>query len=74
MQGQYENISFSDFLKLAKAFGFELDRIRGSHHIILHPKINFTLSIQPKNNNQAKSYQIKQLLETIKEYKLTNKE
>ena len=74
MQGQYENISFSDFLKLAKAFGFEVNRISGSHHSLYNTKIDVTFPIQPIGKNQAKAYQIKQLLEKIKEYKLTIKE
>ena len=28
---------FADFERILKAFGFELDRINGSHHIYKHP-------------------------------------
>jgi predicted RNA binding protein YcfA (HicA-like mRNA interferase family) len=29
-----KNIKFNDFIKLVIGFGFELDRINGSHHIL----------------------------------------
>jgi len=32
-----KNVRFSDAVSLAKAFGFILDRINGSHHIFKHP-------------------------------------
>jgi predicted RNA binding protein YcfA (HicA-like mRNA interferase family) len=34
------NISFRDFCKLIEAFGFSLSRVRGSHHIFIHPDIH----------------------------------
>ncbi|MBL0338790.1 MAG: type II toxin-antitoxin system HicA family toxin [Rhodospirillaceae bacterium] len=70
LQGHLENVSFEDFLKLAKAFDFRLKRITGSHHILYHAKIDVTIPIQPIGKNQAKPYQIKQLLEKIKTFKL----
>ena len=32
------NIRFADFCKVAEAFGYRLDRTRGSHHIYEHRK------------------------------------
>ncbi|MCY7375381.1 MAG: type II toxin-antitoxin system HicA family toxin [Pyrinomonadaceae bacterium] len=31
-----KNVSFSDAAAIAKAFGFRLDRISGSHRIFVH--------------------------------------
>ena len=38
-QGSFRNVRFSDVVRLAEAFGFELDRTSGSHHIFAHPEI-----------------------------------
>ena len=65
------NIKFSDLITVINAFGFELDRITGSHHIYKHPKLNDDfLSLQPDKNGQAKPYQIKQFLSLVEEYNL----
>jgi predicted RNA binding protein YcfA (HicA-like mRNA interferase family) len=34
-----KNIHFRDFVVLVEAFGFRLARVRGSHHIFIHPDI-----------------------------------
>ena len=34
-----QNVSFNDFVQLLNAFGFRLDRIKGSHHIFVHAEI-----------------------------------
>ncbi|MGF1503590.1 MAG: type II toxin-antitoxin system HicA family toxin [Anaerolineae bacterium] len=65
-----KNIRFADFIKVVEAVGFELKRIRGSHHIYKHPDVAALLSLQPDSNNQAKRYQIKQLLTLVEEHNL----
>jgi hypothetical protein len=30
--GQFENVAFADAQRRVEAFGFELDRVRGSHY------------------------------------------
>jgi predicted RNA binding protein YcfA (HicA-like mRNA interferase family) len=65
-----KNIQFSEFLRLLEAFGFQLARINGSHHIFRHPMFPEQLNLQNKNG-QAKSYQIKQFLRLVEEYNLT---
>ena len=64
------NIRFEDACKLAKAFGFCLDRTSGSHHIFVHPGIPPNLNFQPDRNGQAKPYQLRQLLALVEEYGL----
>jgi predicted RNA binding protein YcfA (HicA-like mRNA interferase family) len=67
-----KNIKFADLLTLIEAFGFELDRINGSHHIYKHSEISEALlSLQPTKDNQAKPYQIKQFLRLVEEYNLS---
>ncbi len=70
---QPKNFPFSDALKIARIFGFLLDRVHGSHHILKHPGIPELLNLQ-EVNGQAKPYQIKQLVELIERYNLTFEE
>jgi predicted RNA binding protein YcfA (HicA-like mRNA interferase family) len=60
-----KNIRFS----LAKAFGFVLDRINGSHHIFKHPDNPALLNLQ-NVKGKAKPYQLKQLVQLIERYNL----
>jgi predicted RNA binding protein YcfA (HicA-like mRNA interferase family) len=65
-----KNIQFDEFVSLVEAFGFQLARINGSHHIFRHSVIAEQLNLQNKNG-QAKPYQIKQFLRLVEEYNLT---
>jgi len=70
LTGVTNNVRFDDFINLALAFGFVLARVRGSHHILKHPRIpEVRLNFQSENG-QAKPYQIEQFLQIIKEYGL----
>lgn len=64
-----KNTKFSDFKRLAEAYGFELNRISGSHHIFIHPDIPVPLNIQEKKG-KAKAYQINQFLSIIEKFDL----
>ncbi len=64
-----QNASFSDFVMLLGAFGFELDRVSGSHHIFKHPDIPELINIQ-NVRGQAKPYQIRQFLKLVERYNL----
>lgn len=63
---------FRDFERILKAFGFQLDRISGSHHIYKHPDVCRLLSIQPRGD-KAKPYQIDQFLDIVEEFGLEMK-
>lgn len=65
-----EAMRFSDFQRVLRAFGFALDRIKGSHHIYEHPAVTRPLNIQPRGN-MAKPYQIEQFLDIVEEFGLT---
>jgi uncharacterized protein YbaP (TraB family) len=63
------NISFADFTSLVEAFGFQLVRVRGSHHLYGHPGVLEILNLQDVNG-QAKPYQMRQFLQLIEKYNL----
>lgn len=38
---------FREFERLLEAFGFSLDRTKGSHRQYVHPAVPFVLTVQP---------------------------
>ena len=64
------SVSFRDFERLVIAFGFTLNRTRGSHRQYTHPKVTAVLTINP-DKAQAHRYQVRLLLELVEEYALT---
>ncbi len=68
-----QSMRFRDFQRILEAFGFTLDRIKGSHHQYRHPLASRPLSIQPKGN-MAKPYQIDQFLDMVEEFGLEIKD
>jgi predicted RNA binding protein YcfA (HicA-like mRNA interferase family) len=61
--------SFSEMRRLAEAFGFQLMRTNGSHHIYQHPDVPGNLNLQP-DGKDAKPYQVRQFLSLINEHNL----
>jgi predicted RNA binding protein YcfA (HicA-like mRNA interferase family) len=59
--------------RLVEAFGFELLRVSGSHHIFGHPDFPEQLNLQ-EEGGQAKPYQIRQFLRLVERYALTLEE
>ena len=68
-RGAVRNVRFSDIIDLVEGFGFRLDRIRGTHHVFVHPDVPELLNLQPEGG-QAKAYQTRQFLRLIEEYEL----
>jgi predicted RNA binding protein YcfA (HicA-like mRNA interferase family) len=64
-----KNVSFTDAVSCAEAFGYRLDRVNGSHHIFVHDQVPVVLNLQ-NVSGKAKPYQIKQLLQIIEIYNL----
>jgi predicted RNA binding protein YcfA (HicA-like mRNA interferase family) len=64
-----KNIRFSEATTCAESFGFRLDRIKGSHHIFVHPDVPELVNLQDVNG-KVKPYQVKQLLEIVERYNL----
>lgn len=50
-----ENVRFGDLVTLAEAYGFQLARISGSHHIFKHPEKIELLNLQ-NCKGKAKPY------------------
>ena len=63
------NLSFTDFRKLVEAFGFQLSRVKGSHHIFTHPDVPELVNVQ-EVGGKTKPYQIRQFLKLVEEYNL----
>ena len=68
-RGNLNNVSFNELISLAKDFGFQLDRVQGSHHIFKHPQLIELINLQ-EVHGEAKPYQIRQLLRLIERYNL----
>lgn len=64
-----KNISFSDMIALVEAFGFRLSRVKGSHHIFTHPRVNELVNLQ-NVRGKAKPYQVRQFLKLVERYDL----
>jgi predicted RNA binding protein YcfA (HicA-like mRNA interferase family) len=69
-QGALHNVAFGDMVDLLEGFGFRLDRISGSHHILRHQVTGAKLNLQPYSG-QAKPYQIRQFLRLAERLNLT---
>ena len=69
LENSQKNVRYSDFVSLIEAFGFEHDRIKGSHAMYKHTGIPKIMNIQD-DKGQAKPYQIRQFLQLIKNYNL----
>ena len=64
-----KNIRFEEFVALLEGFGFTLERIKGSHYLFTHPRIQRSFPIQ-SDRGKAKPYQVRQLLQLIEQYDL----
>jgi len=73
VHGDLANVSFTDMRRLVEAFGFELSRTSGSHHIFSHRDVPWLLNLQ-EVRGQAKPYQIRQFLRLVERYALEMKE
>ena len=64
-----QGLRFAEAMKLAQAFGFRLDRINGSHHILKRPGIPELVNLQ-NVRGMAKPYQVRQLLKLVEMHNL----
>jgi predicted RNA binding protein YcfA (HicA-like mRNA interferase family) len=63
------NIAFRDLQHLLEKLGFRLNRVSGSHHIYIHPKVPRPMNVQAAGKD-AKPYQVRQLKHMIEEFGL----
>ena len=64
-----KNIRFAEMVSLIEAFGFSLSRVRGSHHIFIHPHVQELVNLQDVEG-KAKPYQVRQFLRLVERYNL----
>ena len=64
------NIRFEEACALARAFGFHLSRVKGSHHIFVHSGVRELVNLQDVHG-KAKPYQVRQLLQLVERYNLS---
>lgn len=69
ISGSAGTISFRDFEKLLRAFGFEHVRTTGSHRQYVHLNVPRPFPVQPTGKD-AKRYQVREFLELVEEYAL----
>lgn len=69
LQSSSRSISFRDFERLLRAFGFELDRTVGSHRQYVHPSLQRAFPVQPSGKD-AKRYQVREFLELVERFAL----
>jgi hypothetical protein len=62
------DLAFDNLCQLLIRLGFD-ERIRGDHHIFTMKGVEEILNIQPKSS-KAKPYQVKQVRNIIRKYKL----
>lgn len=65
-----KNLRFGEMVELVEAFGFRLSRVKGSHHIFVHPDVRELINLQDVGG-KAKPYQIRQLFRLVERYNLT---
>lgn len=66
------DVDFDDIGPWLADYGFTLHRIKGSHHIFIHPKGEL-LNFQPERSGKAKAYQVKQAMKILDEFKERDK-
>ena len=64
------NVDFHDLIRVVEAFGYQLERISGSHRIYRHPITRQKLNLQPVGK-QAKPYQVRQFIKEVESYNLS---
>ena len=64
------NVRFEEACTLARAFGFHLSRVSGSHYIFVHPAVREIINLQ-EVGGKAIPYQVRQLLDLVERYNLS---
>ena len=64
-----KNLRFGDLVALVEAFGFQLVRVSGSHHIFERPGVAEVVNLQDRKG-KAIPYQVKQILKLVEQYNL----
>lgn len=70
LASRQRTLSYRDFERLLLAFGFTLERQRGSHRAYSHPHSSRLMVVQPRGND-AKPYQVREFLDIVEQHRLT---
>jgi len=65
-----KGLRFEEMESLARAFGFRLERTRGSHHIYARHDIPELINLQ-ETEGMAKPYQVRQFLKIVEKHNLS---
>jgi predicted RNA binding protein YcfA (HicA-like mRNA interferase family) len=65
-----QGLRFGEFTSLIQAFGFVLDRQRGSHHLFVREDVRELVNVQPRSDGKAKTAQVKEFLDLVQRYSL----
>ncbi|RIK10770.1 MAG: hypothetical protein DCC49_02270 [Acidobacteria bacterium] len=68
-QGNVNNVALADLHRLLVGLGFDLARVRGSHHVYSHLECREIVNVQ-EVGGQAKPYQVRQIAHLIDRYNL----
>lgn len=69
LTGAVGNVAFTDAQRLMEAMGFELLRVRGSHHVYGRRGVAELVNLQDARG-QAKPYQLRQVAALVRRYDL----
>ena len=58
-------LRFGEFVALVEAFGFSLDRQRGSHRLYQKDDVPEFVNIQPRSDGKAKAEQVREFLKLV---------
>lgn len=58
-------LRFGEFVALVEAFGFSLDRQRGSHRLYYKDGVPAFVNIQPRSDGKAKAEQVREFLKIV---------
>ncbi|MBT9449801.1 type II toxin-antitoxin system HicA family toxin [Akkermansia glycaniphila] len=61
------NVTYAEALKLLELLGYRFREGKGSHTVACYPGTPGLLTLQPKKDGKAKSYQLEQIRRDIRE-------
>lgn len=60
-------LRFAEFTTLVEAFGFVLDRQRGSHRMYAREDVRDLVNVQPRSDGKAKTAQVESFLTLVEQ-------
>jgi predicted RNA binding protein YcfA (HicA-like mRNA interferase family) len=65
-----QGLRFGEFIALIEAFGFQLDRQRGSHRLFVREDVRELVNVQPRAAGKAKRAQVREFLDLVQRHAL----